>query len=377
MQVKFNEFRFYIFYIPIFFLKLLNITPSNKWFVLISILCFLFVIFSFYKEKMEKRKVIILTVLAFYSGLLVLTCGKKGPFFAAIIILALYGIENKRNIYKVLFWIGIIAVLVSCYLERNGAYGMRYINGEWASIYKRSNILYISFIAVICLYLFLQKNNSIRIRQIVILGIIGFAMFKYSGSRTGAVIMTLLLFLLFSFRFRLVQNNKIVKHLCILSPLLMLIVSCILVVGYGKHPIFTIVDNLIQGRLRLGCIYFDRYDISILGQHLYQSSSTTDFLNLDCAYYYMLLGYGLIYTILWIVSSCKLIKYLYMQKRYTEVSIMVMYSVYGLSETFLPNGFLNMSIFLYAEYLYYILEKRKLVIYEKNKNNCYVSSSVS
>ena len=47
-----------------------------------------------------------------------------------------------------------------------------------------------------------------------------------------------------------------------------------------------------------------------------------------------------------------LIKYMYNNNRMVEVAILVMYAIYGISETFLLNCFLNMSLFLYGEYLY-------------------------
>ena len=341
MKLKVKEFRFLLFFLPIYFCKLLNITPSNKWFVLLSIMCFTSLVYGSCKKKISGKIFCILMVLALYTGLMVFTCGKQGPFFSVMIILALHGIEDKRRIYKVSFWVGIIAVLVSCYIERNGAIGVRYIGGEWTEVYKRSNILYISFVAVVSFYIFLIKEKKMEIWRLLAILFIGYAMYKYSGSRTGLVIIVLLVLMLFAFRFKA-------------------------------------FDNMLQGRIRLGSLYFDRNDISIFGQHLYHNYSPNDFWNLDCAYYYMLLGYGLIYTIVWLWLSCKLIKYLYDRNRFFEVAVMVIYAVYGMTETFLPNGFLNASIFLYAEYLYHILGDRKQGVnaYE-NKNYSYVPTTVS
>ena len=60
---------------------------------------------------------------------------------------------------------------------------------------------------------------------------------------------------------------------------------------------------------------------------------------------------------------------------------MIMYAVYGISETFLPNGFLNTSMFLYAEYFYYFTEgtiksKKGKLKYE-NEDNSNVLATVS
>ena len=59
------------------------------------------------------------------------------------------------------------------------------------------------------------------------------------------------------------------------------------------------------------------------------------------------------------------IKSMYEQKRMIVVSILLMYAVYGITETFLPNCFLNMSFFIYGQYIdsyFYNREIEKLSV---------------
>lgn len=382
MKIKLKEFRFLVYFLPLFFLKLLNITAENQLFVVMAVICFAWATITFVKQKLETKTITVLLLLVILTSVLVITCGKQGAFFSIIMIILLYDIDNLKKIYKISFLVGILGVAFSGYLLLDrGEIGVRYINGEWITMFKRSNILAISCFAVISLWLFLQNEKKIKISQFIILLWLGYGMYRYTGSRSGFLVLLVLLFLIFLFRFTFVQKNKIFRRLCILSPIIGMCISYLTALLYGKNSIVYILDNMLQGRIRLGKMYLDRYRVLLLGQKIYESSDPTNFWNLDCAYLDMLICYGAVFTILWIVSTCLVIKYLYKRERYIEVSVMVAYAVYGISETFLPNCFLNVSLFLYAEWLYYVLNKnslrRKGFVKYENKNNCNVSSTIS
>lgn len=111
-----------------------------------------------------------------------------------------------------------------------------------------------------------------------------------------------------------------------------------------------------QGRLT-----HSTYSLKLLGQRIFESTDPSNFWNLDCAYLDMLICYGVGFAFLWIVSSILVIRWLYASGRYAEMAMMVTYAVYGISETFLPNCFLNVSLFLYAEWIYAKLQNSQLM----------------
>ena len=361
MNIEYRELRFLIFFIPVFFLKLINITASDKLLVIVSISCFIFfTICILGNEKMGKAKIISMVFLVVFTSILVLTCGKQGAFFSAIMIVALSGIKSYKKIYKVLMAVGSIALLVSMYIERNGQEGARYINGQWVSIYKRSNILYISFFTVVCLYLFQQ--NKLKYKQLFTISVIGIIMYKYTGSRTGLLMLIGLVFLLIILRKPKIFHNRIINKLCIFSPLISLCISLFMTILYGNNSAVNILNMMMQGRIYQNNLFFNSYGIKLFGQHIFESMDANNYQVLDCAYMDMLICYGLLFTIIWILGSIVVIKYLYVNERYIEVAIMVVYSIYGISETFLPNCYLNVSLFLYAECLFYMIEHGKIKI---------------
>lgn len=370
MKVKFKEFRFLVFFLPLFILKLLDITSESKILMATSIICFASIVFGFIREKIETKKLSYLLLLALYTGVLVIVAGKQGAFFSAVMILALYGIESKQRLYRILFYVGsAVVILAYCMAYHTGGETIRFIDGEWTSMFKRSNLLAVSYMAVFTLWLLLHSYKKITIKQFVAMGLLCYGVFIYTGSRTGGMIILLLIIEIFLFQFKRFQRNKIVKYLCIGSPAIAMFASYMLAFLYGKNILINYVDNMMQGRLRQGNMYLEKYDLLLFGQKIFESSSSTDFWNLDCAYLDMLICYGVIFAVLWVVVSCFVIKYLYDRKRYIEVSIIVAYSIYGISETFLPNCFLNTSLFLYAEWFYAVLNKKRNQVTASNGIN--------
>ena len=369
-KISYRELRFLVYFLPIFALKLMNITAENKALVWISIVCFGIQIVGFINEKMPKRSVALLAVAVMFTAILVVTCGKQGAFFSTIMILGLYKISPKRIVYKVCFWVGVAFVIVSAHIERNGGVVMRYINGTWTSVYKRSNILFISFFAVLCLYLYLQKPNKMSLFKLLIIWAMGYGMYRYSGSRTGFLVLNVLVIMLFLLRNKKICNNRLVRFLCVNSPIIGFLLSYIMAFFYNRNPSLYVVNSMLQGRLALGQRYLNAYSIKLFGQHIFEDFSPDNYWCLDCAYLDMLLCYGAIFSLIWIVLTKNVLKWLYRENRYIEVATVVAYSVYGISETFLPNGFLNVSIFLYAEYIMgHVLRVMREDSYDKNNSN--------
>ncbi len=76
--------------------------------------------------------------------------------------------------------------IVACYLNKDGAEAVRFMNGEWVNMNKRSNILYVAFTALVSLYLLIYRDklNNMRILGVAI---VNYLIYMYVGSRTGVV----------------------------------------------------------------------------------------------------------------------------------------------------------------------------------------------
>lgn len=352
-RLTIKDKRFLLFFTPLFFMKLLNVSGQNKVFIVFSVMSFLFLAINIRNEKFSTRQFHNLMVLLLFSALLSVTCGKIGIFFSALMVLAMKRVDMDK-IYTSLLKIGLVTLAIACYLNLDGRETTRYINGEWETMVKRDNILYVSYAAIVSLYL-LVNRTSVSIKQIIGISIASYLMFLYSGSRTGLISIVILVFFLLILRINSLKERKLIELGCILTPTFCMIFSLFTAWGYGRYGFLYMLDMMQQGRIGLNNYYFNHYDFTLFGQHIVETANQNAvmYLNLDCAYMDMLLGEGLIFSIFWCVASAAVIKYFYRRNRIVEVAIMMMYAVYGIAETFLPNCFLNMSLFLYGEYFYY------------------------
>lgn len=294
---------------------------------------------------------IILSIITF-------KCGKEGGLFSWLTIIGLYNIKDKQKIYKVSYILGCIAFFMFCYLSE-GVVVTRYINGNWIGIFKRTNLLYVSFFALLSLRLLIYSHNKSKldIKTILLIAIVNVLMYIFTGTRTGFLVTIFLIMLLSLLRYKKMQKSKLLKYSCIMSPVICLAVSWFTSYYYEKIQFLKILNNTLAGRLSLGHIYLNSYNLTLFGQQLERSYGAGEYMVLDSAYLDMLLCYGVLFTTAWILLNCYSISFFFKRKKYIEVSLLVVYSVWGITETFLPNIFLNISLFLCGDYIFFKLSK--------------------
>lgn len=358
MHLTKEEQIFSIYFIPLFILKILDITSENWVLKGIGVLCILLFFLNTINTKYDTKTFNFFLVLLSFSMVLVFTTGKQGIFFSVVMLLAMNGIQANYRIYKICFYLGLVFLLAACIANSKGSEVTRFINGEWVSMLKRSNLLFVSFTAVLSLYLFIYKERLNKGR-ILILYIVCYLMYTYVGSRTGLLAVFFLLMLISLLRIKQISNITVIKYSCYLFPLFCLLFCVYSGWQYNNSAFLQLLDMMLQGRITQNNAYFERYDISLFGQPIYESTNVNDYWVLDCAYMDMLICSGLIFTVLWIILNIYTIRFFYRRNKMVEVSILMMYALYGITETFLPNCFLNMSFFLYAEYLYKTVPKNK------------------
>ena len=368
MKLNNKEIGFLWYFLPLFVTKLLNITADNIILKLVAVVCFIIFLFQFVRRSTPIRLFQIYLLLGLYSTLLIFASGKQGVFFSVVTLIAMRGISLERAVYKFCFYIGVIFLLWSCYLEREGVEALRNINGEWVYMVKRSNILFISFLAVLNIYLLLHKKKM-NLKTFTVAIFFSYILAMYSGSRTGVIIVILLFLQIFLFKFKIIKNNKIIKYLCVLSPFICCLISYACAYYYGKNELLYFLDDNLQGRIYQGANFLTKYGVSVFGQHIEENFDSSNFACLDSAYLDMLISLGFIFTLFWIVITSKVIYFMYNKNRMLEVAMLTSYAIYGITETFLINCFLNISIFFYGEYLYSKYDKNNYKVNHIVKRN--------
>jgi len=351
MKVKKNDLFFLLYYMPLFFVKLLTFDAGSNVLKLVAVFCFgFFALRLVFEKKYTENELFIWAVTGTFLSLLVFTCSKEGALFSLFAIILMKNTQINRNM-SILFYVGIVGVLVCAYLTRDTRVAVRYTGVSWVSMTKRSNIAYISFFAVVNLYLMTFKRwNAVSFS---ILTVLIYAAYKYTGCRTGLVCSFVLIAAIIAYQWKWVQESKVIKYLVISIPMICLVMSIVLVYLYERgNSVAEIINSLLQGRLRLGSLFMGIYSPKLFGQELAENfSSGKDFFVLDSAYLDMYLCYGVLFTVLWVALSCCVLNWLYEEKDYIGIAIVVSYSVFGMAETFLPNCFLNPSLLLYGKFI--------------------------
>lgn len=356
MRLNGNENIFLIYFLPLFVLKMIGFTADNVAFMVVGVLCALFILIIILSQKYNPKLFRIFLVSLLYSMILVVTSGKQALFFTVLMIIAMKGVNLNRNILRICFYVGAISLLIACYLERASIDTTRYVNGEWVDVVKRSNILFVQYTAVVSIYL-LWMRNHITNKHIIYIVITSIFLYLYTTSRTGIIAILFLIALISLFRIKKVRNNRVFKLLIVSSPLTSLSFCLCSAIFYGNGLFWEVLNMLLQGRIYQNSAFWHHYDLRLFGQHIIEKSDGTDMRILDCAYMDMIICQGILFALLWTTITIYVINYFYKKGRTIEVSIIVTYAIYGISETFLPNCFLNISLFLYGECLYDIFKK--------------------
>lgn len=351
MNSSTNDKLFLLFYAPLFFVKLLTIDAGNNILKVVAVGCFaVFFLYMVVKKRYKQKEFVFWILGGAYLSILVITCGKEGALFSFIAMILMRYTHRTRN-RSVLFFVGLIGVPLGLYMTRGIRTAIRFDGVAWVSMTKRSNIAFISFYAVVTLYLMTYKN--VKMRVIAIISGLTYLVYRYTGCRTGIVCAGILLVLLVIFKSERIRKSKVVKILAMSIPTLCMAASIVVVYMYNAGNSWAIfINSLTQGRIKLGCQFVNTYNPKIFGQPLAENKGY-----LDSAYLDMYLCYGILFTIIWIVFTTIVIKWLFEKENYIGIAIIVSYAVFGTGETFLPNCFLNPSLLLYGEYL---MEKFKL-----------------
>ena len=84
MKISASELAFLVYFLPLFALKMLDITADNNLLKITAGGCFiLFAMYMFYM-KFSNRLLKFFLLLLIYTVILIFTCGKQGAFFSVV-----------------------------------------------------------------------------------------------------------------------------------------------------------------------------------------------------------------------------------------------------------------------------------------------------
>lgn len=213
---------------------------------------------------------------------------------------------------------------------------------------QHGNPLSLIVFCILSTYLYTNINNYSWKHFIfsMLLSIITYFAFH---SRT-TLILCLILTLGIPIVLKIKKLNKIVGYVLKLFPVIMIIAVILLSTVLYNTPLAQMLDTIITNRLTCANYYFYNFGVSLLPRYI------PEYLVFDNMYAFMVVEYGIIFTIIYCVFYSKTIRKLLKNKRYIEVFLILLYALYAYCEKGLLKIFCNFPM-LFIAYLFYDIFK--------------------
>ena len=255
----------------------------------------------------------------------------------------------KGEVFAMVFIISMCAIGISADKTKNGNIGHSFG-------YYHPNDLALHILQIFLMYVYLHKNaNKTKLGYVSL--VVASVTYLITKSKTVLFVLLFVGVVLFFFDMRKNKSrisNFLSKRFSSIMKyaFIFLTASSIFLSANGKLS-FSIFGNL-HGRLPLMAIYFSYYKILPWGQPLLNHNSAnydwhTKLYTLDNSYLHLLLGFGAVTFILFIIVYLLMIKKAYKEKDTYLFLILVTYAILGFSETALIRARYNFTILLFSQ----------------------------
>lgn len=199
-----------------------------------------------------------------------------------------------------------------------------------------------------------SNSNGKILKQSIGLGIIAYVLYKLTGTRLafGLTVLSIFLFLLFSHMKKNKSMFRAVTSLTIYSPFICAIASISAHALYNPDSrFFEKLNSLLSQRLYLGKMGIVNYGITLFGQKIIWRGfdrNTLTFENynfVDCTYLHLLLEFGMVFLIIFLVLLTVGIKKAYKNENYNMCWALCLICVLGMTEPWLLNFTFNPFMF--------------------------------
>lgn len=300
----------------------------------------------------NKRFLLLLFVMVFMVILLLLSPSSMG--YSSLLYLLLFVISGRdidvRDISKFAFSISLLLFLFVILSARVGiieSYVSHSLKGEVHYLGFRYG-LYASalYSNIVVLYLFNSKGDF-KLFQAILLQLLNYYFFLYTNSRMSFVFVAAAIVIAFIF-FILKKNNrenivtsKALYPLSFIFVIAMLL-SMVLIIMFNPHIRWMqFFDLLLEGRISFQKKMYTQYGIPLIGidpswvgnaLNAFGKKVTGTYSFVDNLYYNMIIKYGLIVTVAFIVIITMAMKKIYHQKKYLLFFILCLCALDGIVE---------------------------------------------
>lgn len=357
---------FYFFLFAGIFFKGLGLSNSSKIYMLVLLIGGAATILKIVTNTFTRKQIVIILILGLSAvGSLIVT---HKPTFA-LTCLCMAGMKNVDldftfdTIYKIkLGTFILILILVFTGLRDSGTVNMwRAGSGEvtrYALGYGHPNIFHLTFFVIVALLIHVRKGR-LKLYQYLVIIFANIFFYRYTGSRTGVLLIFLLLLL------NIINSGLSKKrwgNFIYALPFITLIISVGVSIGfaqiYGSSALVDKLNIAFTNRIAYNSYYLKNYGITLFGNRGLLADENA---LLDNSYVLIDLQYGVVALLILgilLVFACIVIK---RSRRFEDVGIAISIMLYMIFESFGVNIFINFLYLYSAPLLFNTVSYRKRI----------------
>lgn len=363
---------FEIAFLSLFALKAVGYDSNDPVFVYTTIIMTLVVGIYYILHRYTLKEFVVSIGFLLWALLVTVICGQFALFATVIMIVMSKGLDVKKMASK-MYAIQFTIVATKFVLSVTGVIPNNIIGSirGGKQIYRQSlgyshpNLASLQYLMIVLLY-FYSHLEKIKMIDYVLYGIVVAVIGEMTGSRTFMLLSILYMAAVYYVRYvKRTQNTKFIKFVAkifISFPMIFFLFSVVPVPFYNNGASWAYqLNEALSGRIQLAARYFRTYSLNLFGQQVANYSGSEDYMRLDNGYLNILFRFGIIAMAVFVIGCTALIIHLRKQERWIEILIMAIFLMYGVSETYIYNIYINFTLLYFSEFIFDSKEKNRLL----------------
>lgn len=361
IKVKYDSL-FYIFLFLNVFCKGIGLDNDSKVYLVLLVIGLAMMAIKLLLDNYTKKEFLYILIIMLIGGVTMLFTKKPTLFLTCICISGMKNIDTEKvfdDMYKIrlITFFSVVFLALTGIIEntslsmwRAGGFETRYSLG-----FNHPNSLHLALFILMALAIYVKYNN-LKVLDYLLMSIINLFIFSYSGSRTGVILVFLLILL------TILSKTKKADKLLVSIPnyllIFLVLFSFFSAILYGKIELFNKLNYFLNGRILYSNYYLTHYNPTIFGVNM----SGEEKLLFDNGYIYVFVQFGIAGMLLllhWLITINKNIK---KNKDVKRAVISTLFIIYIFTESFAPNIFMNVVLLFFGGYFFEKRSTKKVVV---------------
>ncbi|AYE33883.1 hypothetical protein [Clostridium septicum] len=358
---KKSVFFYLLFFIILSIAKGMGMDSGDMAFILIGLFSGVFLLTHVLSQGYTRRELVIIFIFV-TLGIVTLIFSKKITVLITIIAIVFAKNIPLNRLIEVVFKFKILTFIVTIILSLLGIIennkSFRFMeNGDVITRYSlgfpHANVTYLNFFIIVLLYLYIYYDK-VKLRNYVVILFLSMLLYKITDSRTGIISVIISLIIPIVLKNKKIIKNAITRKIIIFLPVICGGFSVFSGIYYSSgNLVLQKINQALTGRIELASKFLSLYKIKPFGQVIIEGSNLNgSYLRIDNGYISLLLAYGIVSFIVFIILETKLLKKYMLDERYREILLIVSFLIYGITEVYIYNIFVNISLIFLCELLY-------------------------